>query len=398
MSMPFFPSREYGDDVYTVHLPDKIIVLIGTAHLSQYSTDLVKLVIEEERPDTVCVELDEKRYQALSKRQSWQNLDLKQLIRDKQLPTLLVNLLLASYQKKLGGQMGTVPGAELLAAAQTAEALNIPVTLCDRDVRVTLRRAWRNTPFWQKGYLLGAMLASFFEKQELDEEKLTEMRKKDALAQLIDELGASLPQAKRVLIDERDVFMAERIKHAEGSRIVAVVGAGHVRGIGQAIHTDNSARLEELNIVRPIPSLVKFLAWFIPLVILFSLATIGFRHGLHEFNANILYWTLAHGIPAALGATIAGAHPLTILAAFAGAPITSLTPVIGAGYVCAFVQVLVRPPIVLEFEEVTKDMGSFTGWWRNKLLRIFLIFFLTSLGSSLGTFLGGYRIATSLFS
>lgn len=396
MTTAAFPLHQYSDDVTTIQLADKIILLIGTAHISQQSTDLVKQVIEQEQPDAVCIELDEKRYTALAKRNKWENLDLKQVVRSKQLATLMVNLILATYQKKLGGQLGIMPGTELLAAAKTAEQLGIPVALCDRDVRVTLRRAWRATSWLKKGYLLATLLTSLFDTTELDEEKLAEMRRKDVLSELINELGAALPHTKEVLIDERDIFMAEQIKQTTGKKLVAVVGAGHIEGIQRVIGQDNRGLLATIGSIPPGSRSGKILGWLIPGLILLSLLLIGVRQGMTEFTANAVYWILAHGIPSSLGALIALAHPATIVSAFAAAPITSLSPLIGAGYVCAFIQVMTCPPVVREFEAASQDISTFRGWWRNKLLRIFLVFVLTTFGSSLGTWIGGYRIFNTL--
>jgi pheromone shutdown-related protein TraB len=391
-----FPLHQYPDDVTTIRLADKTVLLVGTAHVSQLSTDLVTQVIEQEQPDTVCIELDDKRFAALTKRNTWENLDLKQVVRSKQLATLMVNLLLATYQKKLGGQLGIMPGSELLAAAQTAEQHGIPIVLCDRDVRVTLRRAWRATSWINKGSLLAMLLATLFDSTELNEAKLEEMRRKDVLAQLISELGATLPHTKAALIDERDIYMAETIKQAAGKRLVAVVGAGHTEGIQRVIHQENSHLLATLGAMPVASSMGRTLGWMIPGLIFLALITIGLRQGVTEFTANALYWILAHGIPSSLGAVIALAHPATIVSAFAAAPITSLSPLIGAGTVCAFIQVMTCPPVVKEFEAVSRDLSTFTGWWRNKLLRIFLVFILTTLGSVLGTWIGGYRIVNTL--
>jgi pheromone shutdown-related protein TraB len=396
MTADAFPTHHYPEDVALIHLKDKTIILVGTAHISQQSTDLVTQVIEQERPDAVCIELDEKRYTALSKRNNWENLNLKQVVRNKQLATLIVNLILATYQKKLGGQLGILPGAELLAAARTAEQMGIPITLCDRDVRVTLRRAWHATSLLKKGYLLATLLTSLFDKTEINEEKLAEMRRKDVLSGLINELGAALPHTKQVLIDERDIFMAEKIKKTEGRRLVVVVGAGHMEGIKRVIADDNSSLIDIIGTVPPVSGWWKTLGWLVPALIVLALILIGVRHGVTEFTANAVYWVLANGIPSAIGALIALAHPATIVSAFAVAPVTSLSPLIGVGYVSAFIQVMTCPPVVKEFEIVNKDIATFKGWWRNKLLRIFLVFLLTTLGSSLGTWLGGYRIFTSL--
>ena len=393
-----FPAHQYPDDVAIIEQNGKTILLVGTAHISQQSADLVEQIIEQEKPDTVCIELDKKRFAALSKPEQWEKLDLKQIIRKKQLSTLLVNLVLSSYQKKLGGKLGIQPGAELLTAARAADKQEIPVVLCDRDVRVTLRRAWKSTTFFKKGYMLVTLFASLFDDTELDEKKLSELRNKDVLSELMNEIGEAMPAAKNALIDERDIFMAEKIKGVQGKHIVAVVGAGHMEGIKRVICEENSHRMEEINTIPPVSKGWKVVGWSIPAVIIFSLVAIGFRQGAGEAGANALYWFLANGIPSAIGAMIAFGHPATIIAAFVGAPFTSLTPVIGAGYVCAFVQVMTQPPVVKEFEVVASDISTVRGWWQNKLLRIFLVFLMTGFGSMIGTWIGGYRLVSSLFS
>ena len=390
-------NRDYPSDVQVIHLGTREIILVGTAHISRDSVDLVRRVIKSETPDCVCVELDAKRYDTLSKKKRWESLDLKEIIRKKQLSTLLFNLMLASYQKKLGNQLGVLPGTELLVAVKTAEEKGISIALCDRDVRVTLRRAWHATSFFKKNYLLASLFAGLFDRTEITEEKLNELKKTDVLSEVMLELGQAMPELKRVLIDERDTFLSERIKNAEGERIVAVVGAGHVEGIKKALLEDRHAQMEEINVIPPVSPIWKVLGWSIPAVILASLGVIALQKGCDVAGDNIIYWILANGIPSSIGAMLALAHPLTIVSAFAAAPVTSLTPVIGAGYVTAFVQVLVRPPVVREFETVLEDMSTLTGWWKNKLLKVFLAFLLPGLGSMIGSWIGGYEIISNLF-
>ena len=389
-------NNVYSDDVEHLSIGEREIFLVGTAHVSQGSVDLVRRIIAAEKPDCVCVELDDKRYQALSGRKRWESLDLKEIIRKKQLSTLLVNLILASYQKKLGMQLGVMPGAELLEATREADKHAIPVSLCDRDVRVTLRRAWHETSFLKKGYLLATLLVSLFDKTEITEEKLAELKKKDVLSELMSELGDAMPELKKVLIDERDIYLAEKIKMSVGRKLVAVVGAGHVEGIKKRIREDNSRVLPAISTFPPVSPVYKGLGWAIPLLVIGALAAIGIQKGGSAAGANLLYWILANGIPSAIGAMLAWAHPLTVASAFAAAPVTSLTPVIGAGYVTAFVQVMVRPPVVREFETVAEDMATFAGWWRNKLLRVFLAFLLPGFGSMIGTWIGGVEIMKNL--
>lgn len=372
-------------------------ILVGTAHISRESAQLVRDVIERERPDRVCIELDAQRYAALSQKARWEALDLKQIIREKQLAALLANLLLASYQRKLGGALGVLPGTELLAAAEVAGELRIPISLCDRDVRVTLRRAWASMGLFKKAHLLSGLAISLFETPELGEEELRKLREKDVLSELMRELGEAMPQLKRTLIDERDTYLTQKMKEAEGDKIVAVVGAGHVEGIVDALTERCAFDLDEINTVPPVSPVWKWVGWGIPAIILGSLVAIGITKGADVAGDNLMYWIVANGVPCTIGAAAALAHPLTILAAFFVAPVTSLTPVIGAGYVLAFLQAYVRPPVVKDLERLTDDFGVPGQWWRNQMLRIFLVFILTTLGSLIGTYVGGYEIIKNLF-
>ena len=390
-------EQDQTADIHPIRLRGREIFLLGTAHVSRESAELVARVIARQQPDAVCIELDHKRYEALAQRKSWEMLDLKEILRRRQLSTLLVNLLLASYQKKLGDKLGVRPGAELLAAAREAEERNIPVALCDRDVRITMRRAWRATPWHRKLMLVGTLLAGMFDRGEISEESLRELRNSDLLSELLSQLGRDLPELKEVVIDERDTYLAEKIKATPGKKLVAVVGAGHVAGIKRALVEERQDQLERISAIPPLSPLWKGVGWGIPLTIIGALVYIAASKGMAVAGDNLLYWTLANGIPASLGAALALAHPLTIATAFLAAPITSLTPIIGAGYVTAFTQAMLRPPLVMEFERVLDDMLTLGGWWRNRLLRVFLAFILPGFGSSIGTWIGGYEIFSNIF-
>jgi pheromone shutdown-related protein TraB len=386
------------DQVQTVRIDGRDFILVGTAHVSLGSADLVREVIEREKPDHVAVELDERRYQALTERDRWDSLDLKEIIRKKQLATLLVNLLLAAYQKRMGLKLGIMPGTELLEAVRTAEKNGIGVTLADRDVRVTLRRAWRAMSFWRKSFFISALFASFFEDKELTEGQVQELLKKDVLSELMRDLGEAMPELKKVLIDERDLYLSHRIRESPGTRVVAVVGAGHVEGIRRALLEYREADLEELNRIPPVSPVWKWIGWSLPVAIVGSIGYIGWTKGAEAAGNSALFWILASGTPCAIGAILAFAHPLTVLAAFVSAPITTLSPVLGAGYVTAFVQAFVRPPRVKEFQTVAEDVTKLKRWWQSRLLRVFLAFLLPSLGASLGMIFGSVEIFGNLFS
>jgi pheromone shutdown-related protein TraB len=386
-----------SEDVHLFKKDGREYIIIGTAHISRQSADLVREVIENEKPDIVCIELDEKRFKALSEKNRWENLDLKQIIREKQLSTLIINLVLASYQKKLGEKLGVSPGTELLEATNAAKENNIPIELCDREVRITLRRAWHSMSFWQKIKFLTGGLAGIFEKQELTEEKLTELRSKDVLSEMMDELGKAMPVLKKVIIDERDEYIAEKMKNAKGEKIVSVVGAGHVRGIIKFLESNEKVDLKKIEIIPKPSPVMKIIGWGIPAIIIASILFIGYSKGLNEAGDNALFWIMANGIPSAIGALIALAHPLTILTAFLAAPVTSLTPLIGAGYVAAFVQAYFQPPLVKDFQNATESARKFSMWWKNKLLKVLLVFILASLGSVLGTYVGLFEIVKNVF-
>jgi pheromone shutdown-related protein TraB len=375
-----------------------MFILIGTAHVSQESADLVRQVIDREQPDCVCVELDAQRFKVLSDQRRLDDLNLKEVIRRKQLSPLIVNIILSSYQRRLGGQLGVVPGTEMLEATKIAKELEIPIALCDRDVRVTLGRAWRSTPLLKKFLLLSTLLTSVFDRTTISEETLRDIRQKDVLSEMLRELGELMPTLRTVLIDERDLYLTHRIRGAVGKCIVAVLGAAHIPGVQRHLEANRPIDLEPLNTLPPISPLWRLAGWGIPTLIVAALLMIGWQKGAGVAGENIVYWVLANGIPSAVGAAAALAHPLTILIAFVAAPLTSLTPVIGAGYVTAFVQAYLCPPSVRELHSVSDDVRVMQQWWRNRLLRIFLAFILPGIGSLIGTWIGGVEIFSNLFS
>jgi pheromone shutdown-related protein TraB len=383
--------------VQVLALGDREILLVGTAHVSRESVELVRELIEQERPDRVCIELDAQRYEALSQRRRWEELDLREVTRKRQLAPLLANLVLAAYQKKLGGALGVLPGSELVEAARAAEALGIPVVLCDRDVRVTLRRVWASLSLWKKSLLISTLGASLFDRAELDEATLRRLREQDVLTELMRELGDAMPGLKTALIDERDAYLARKILDAGGRRVVAVVGAGHVAGIRQALEENRAVDLEALSTIPAVPLYVKAIGWAIPALVIGALAVLGVREGAEAFRDNAITWIVATGLPTTVGAALAFAHPAVIVSAFGVAPVTTLHPLIGAGHVLAFLQAWLVPPMVRELESVADDASSLRRWWSNRLLRIFLVFVLTTIGGMIGTYVGSVEIISRLF-
>ncbi len=371
-----------------LQVDDKEVILVGTAHISQESVDTVIRTIDELLPDTVCVELDQQRYNSLINQKGWESLNLKELIKKKQVPFLLANLALSSYQKRMGLQTGVKPGAELAAAAQTAEARGMEVELVDRNIRTTLLRVWRKTGLWNKMKVMAALFASLFEKQELDEAELSRLRESDTLSSMLDEMGDLLPSVKRILVDERDIHMAYYIRNAPGEKVLAVVGAAHLPGIVEKLQGEEITfeTIAEITTVPPKTTLSKLIPWLIPGIVV-ALFIGGFFFGDRDQLADAAAaWVLANGLLSALGALLAWGHPVTVLSAFVAAPLTSLNPTIGAGFVTGLVQTLVAPPMVRDMEQVGDDLLTVKGWWRNRLARVMLVFLFSSIGSAVGTF------------
>lgn len=383
-------------DVHRVEVGGREILLIGTAHVSQRSVDLVREVIDRERPDAVCIELDAGRYEALSQETRFQEQDLREVLKRKQLATLMLNLILSSYQRRLGMQLGVTPGSELMEAARAADDHGIPISLCDRDVRITLRRAWQSISWFQRFRLVAELGASLFDSPEVSEDELARIRDQDVVTEVMNELGRMMPDLKRVLIDERDAYLAHEILETPGDRIVAVVGAGHVDGMKGRLLRDERTDLDEINAIPVDSKIWKIVGWAIPAVIVGSIVAIAMTQGPEAAGENAMIWFLANAIPSGIGALIALGHPLTILAAALSAPFTSLSPLIGAGYVAAFTQLWAKPPRVSDFGTIGDDLAVPARWWQSRLMRIFLVFVLTTLGSVIGTYTGGFGVLRNL--
>ena len=372
-------------DICRIQRGDQEFILVGTAHISKESRDLVAQAIEEEHPDTVCVELADGRLKSLEDPDRWKKTDLKKIIREHQLGTLIANLVLGSYQKRMGLSTGVRPGAELYGAVLAARSASIPVVLADRDIKVTLKRTWSCTPWFRKFSLIASLFSSLFDKTEVSEEELKRIREQDSLSSMMQEFGKTFPEVKSVLIDERDQYLASRIRNAPGKKILAVVGAGHVAGIKKIIEENLPLPAEEkLCEIKPSSPIFKILGWTITAAIIASIIGVGIHSGLDKAGEVTLNWFLYTGGGAMLGAIIAGAHPFAILTALVAAPFTGLTPLIGVGFFVALVQAYMRPPRVSEFETVTEDIWKVSRWWKNRVTRIILCFLLPGFPAIIG--------------
>ncbi len=384
----------YSGNVHEILLDGKKILLIGTAHISQSSVDEVNTVINQVNPDTVCIELCSSRYQAMLAKDQWKNMDIFKVIREGKSFLLFANLIMTAFQKRLGSRLGVKPGSEMFEAANVAEKLNSELVLADRDVKITLQRTWRGMRFWGKMKVLGQLLASLFIREEISKEEIEKLKESDALSEAMKMLAEQSPEMKRILIDERDQYMAEKIRQSMGKLVVAVVGAGHVKGLTAEL--ENKHNLAELESVPPTGKAVAWLKWGIPALII-ALIVYGFFTVDTDVSIEMIQrWFLINGTLSALGTAAAFGHPITIATAFVAAPFTSLNPTIAAGWVAGLVEALLRKPQVRDFENLADDITHLRGFWQNNITRILLVVIFANLGSAIGTFAGGFAIATLL--
>lgn len=372
------------EGVQRLRFDDKEVVLLGTAHVSRQSAELVAEVIRREKPDTVCVELCASRYEALMNPEAWRQMDIVRVIKEKRAFFLLGHLLLASFQKRVAERLGVTPGGEMIKAVEEAGNIEAAVLPVDREIRTTLARVWRHTSLWAKTKLVAQIFLSLGEAEKITEQDVERLKEKDALELLIEEMGSILPAVRTILIDERDLYMVEKIRNAPGSKVVAVVGAGHVPGIRK--HWQDPVDLGRLEEMPRTGRLGRLLKWALPLMVL-AVFVYGFVAAGHKAGIEMLgWWVLANGALAGLGALLALAHPLTVLSAVAAAPLTSLNPMIAAGWVSGLVEAFSRKPRVGDMERLSDDILSLKGFWKNHVTRILLVVVFTNLGSSLGTF------------
>jgi pheromone shutdown-related protein TraB len=382
------------DNITRINLDGRELILIGTAHVSKQSAEQVKEVIEAERPDTVCIELDEQRYQSVMDSNKWKETDIFKVIKEKKATLLLMNLAISSFQNRLAKQFEIKPGQEMIQGIESAKETGANLVLADRNIQITFSRIWHNLGWIGKSQLLTSVFFSIFSRESITEEELEKMKSQDTLNAVLAEFTESFPKLKTPLIDERDQYLAQKIKDAPGKKIVAILGAAHVPGITKEIHNEHD--LVALAQTPPKSVVPKILGWVIP-VLLIAIVVYTFLANPTAGFDQAFSWILWTGTTAAIGAAIALGHPLAILSAFIAAPITTLHPLIASGWVSGIVQAYYRRPNIGDFEKLSEDVFTVKGFWRNKVTRILLVVVLTNLVGSLGAFIGGADVIRLFF-
>jgi pheromone shutdown-related protein TraB len=368
------------------------IILIGTAHISEESVNEVRKAIETYKPDIVAVELCQRRFETISKKDKWENTPVTALIRSNNAYFMLAQTFLSSIQRRLGEEYGVEPGSEMIAAMQEAEKYNIKVALVDRDITVTLKRAWRTMGLREKFKVVWEFLKAMigYDEEELEELDLKELMKQDVLSQMMEEFSKIAPSAAKVLITERDQYIAQKIyEESKKGKVVAVVGAGHVNGIKKHLEKQElHANLQELEQVpKKRLSLVKVVEVAIPVIFFAVIGWIIYSTGVDPWNKIkdiFLIWFLVHGILSGVGVAIARGHPLSILTAFLAAPFTSLEPFFAPGWFAGLVEAKLRKPLIKDFQDLSK-IERVRDFLKNKVIRLLMVVALANLGSIIGT-------------
>ncbi len=376
--------------------------LLGTAHVSRASVEAVVSMATSDEFDAIAVELCPARHQALTKQQQWKDMDLYRIIREKKAGLVMANLALGAYQRRIAEQFGIEPGAELKAAADAAEAHDLPLQLIDRDLATTLKRSYHAVPWYKRLMLSAGLVMSTVSSEEIDEEQIEKLKEGDILESTFTEFAEQSPELYEALIGERDRFMAARLRQDntdnEGKRILVVIGAGHLEGLAKHLASDQNdpqTEVEELSHLPPPTRWLKFIPWLIAVAVLTGF-WIGFSRSPELGWELVTLWVVINGGLAALGALIARAHPLTILSAMVAAPLTSLNPAVAAGMVTGLVESALRKPKVSDLERLRDDVTTLKGWFNNPATRILLVFFFSNLGSAIGTWVAGFRIFGAL--
>ena len=381
-------ESELSDNVTILHRDGRTFYIIGTAHISAKSVVEVRETIERVRPDSVCVELCNTRYQSMNDPDRWKKLDIFQVIKQGKTLYFLANLALSAYQLALGEKFGVKPGEEQREGIRAAKDVQAELILADRDIQATLKRTWANIGFLGKLKLLGSVMVPAGEAEELTETKLEEMKDRDTITEMMREFAEFFPQVKTPLIDERDQYLIESVVQADGEKVVAVVGAGHVQGMITHFEANTTIDREALSVIPPTPLWVKSLKWIIPSIIL-VLFYIGYQNKSEQsFELMLTAWILPNAVMAALLSLIALPKPLSVVTAAIASPITSLNPALGAGMVVGLVEAWLRKPTVADSETLVADAATLKGLYRNPFSRVLMVAVCATVGSALGAYIG----------
>ena len=372
--------------------------LVGTGHIGSTSVGLVRQEMEGWGPDLVAVELCESTKASLLDPEALENEDLLKILNDGKSHMILLQSALAAEQRRMGVASGEKPGAELLAAIEAAEVAGVPVELIDRDVVITLRRAWSKMGLREKWRVLDAFLWQEDDDDEASVEELLE--DSDMLSNLMEEAREVAPGAGSVLIDERDAFIAGRLQQIRGKgKVLAVVGVGHLNGIVHQLGEpamESTSRLAELNEEPRKPVLPKLLIAAIPILFFSVVGWLAYTGQLSDLRRSAEIWLVVNAGLTGLGIIIARGHPLSVIVGALASPLTSLNPFVAAGWVAGYTQLKMDAPIGKDAQDFLA-LDEVSLFWKNRVGKVLLVTALGNLGSVAGTWIAAAGILGIVF-
>ncbi len=380
----------YSIELRKLKLGSTEIILLGTAHFSRESVEDVTRAIEKEKPDAVLIELDEGRARNLQDPDHWKHMDIVQVIKSGKIYLLFSSILLSIFQKKMGDRLTSAPGDEFRRAIEISVRKQIAHHFIDREIRITLKRAWQSVGLWGKLRLMSELLASLFVSDKMEKEDIENLKEKDALQSVLDSLPPSFRKIREIVIDERDQYMAQKVReltlHAERTpkRALVVIGAGHLRGIEEALQ--NQHDLQQLMFVKP-PQLWKTLTAFLaPIVIIAGMLTYFTVTGSKKIDVaqTLKTWIIIKCSVTAVITAIWSPHILAWLGAVVVSPVSTFLPIIKSGWIAALLEAIFRKPEVTDFESMAEATTRFRTFYRNRIFRIFAVFFLGQFSSFIG--------------
>ncbi|MDR1571538.1 MAG: TraB/GumN family protein [Clostridiales Family XIII bacterium] len=382
------------ENVTRIDCGGKEIILLATAHVSKQSVELVKRAIEEERPDSVCVELDEDRYRNIQDPEAWKRTDITKVIRSKKVGFLLANLILSSYQRKMAEKLQTKVGQEMIQGVESAKEAGAELVLADRKIQITFLRIWRKLGIVEKMKLIYSLVFSFDDGEDITDADLQAMLKDDMLEAAMGDIHRQFPKISGILIGERDQYLANMIKNAPGRKVVAVLGGAHVPGVKSELFKEQD--MAAISEVPPASPIGRVLPWLLPAALVALIAYAFFQSASVGFE-QIRTWLVWTSALAAIFTALALGHPLTVLTSLVVAPFTAIHPLLACGWFSGLVEAYIRRPTVDDIETVPEVILSLKGFFRNRFLRIILIVIMANTGTMIGNIVAGLDIIKSVF-
>ena len=373
----------------SVFLKRENLTIIGTAHVSQESVDEVKDAIYEQKPDVVAIELDMNRFMKVKNMMNGveedDTISVTKIIKENKVGLFFTSTILSYFQSKVGAKLDVAPGSEMIGAIEASEDLGIPIALIDRNINITLQRALNRMGFIEKAKFVFGLILSVFEKDDDKEIDIEDMKNPETIDELMEIFKDEVPSVHEVLVKERDAYLAGSILKIPQDSVIAVVGAGHKKGIEKYLDSPETIpdlkQLENINEKKGIPW-VKIILALIPIsfVVIFFLA---FFSGIN-IAWNIYDFIIISVIMGFIGSILSGSKLISAIVGGLVAPLTIIHPLLAAGWFSGLCEAKFRKVRQSDIKNLA-EINGFRDLWNNNIFRILLVVIGTNLGVSIAT-------------